>query len=186
MKIKLLALALALLQPALPAKAQETPIPAGVFNGFDAIVSDCIILTPEKFAPSICERLVKKTSELASGNAIAFTHLGDQVWHGEEYDARSHVQPDATATQAATNPVRLTFFVRGTAGAPAGAFIRAVFWLPFDGEAGAGPRSGKLVLWERSSMATGPRKKVPPFLADYIIKQLDRPFAALVSDNKAQ
>lgn len=175
------ALALTACLLATPALAQELPIPSGAFKGVDGVVSDCIILTPEKFAPSICERLAKKTSELAAAKGIAFTHLGDQVWHGKDYAGRSHVQPDGAA-----NPVRLTYFVRGTAGAPAGAFIRAAFWLPLEGEVAGAPRSGKLVLWERSSMATGPRKKVPPFLADHMIKQVERPFAAFTADNPAQ
>jgi hypothetical protein len=182
---KLLALAVALVLPALPVQAQELPIPPGAFKGFDTVMSDCIILTPEKFAPSICERLSQKTSELAAGKGIAHVHLGDQTWHGEDYDARSHIQPDG-ATNDSAKPVRLTFFVRGTAGSPAGAFIQAAFWVPFEGEAGGTPRSGKLVLWERSSMATGPRKKTPPFLSDHIIKQLDRPFAAFATDNTAR
>lgn len=167
------ALALAAGLAALPAKAQEVSIAPGAFAGFDGISAECIIHTPDKFADGACAALFKAAAAGAEKAGVTLVEAGTVNWEDVPVKDRKHLDPPACGP---AQPVRLTFFIRGAqSDRITGGFVRAVMWTPAQAEG----RSGKLVLWEASTLGTGPRKGLRAAVVKSIADKLDTPFAAL-------
>jgi hypothetical protein len=159
--------------------AQEVPAPPGAFKGFDGISAECIVQTPDPFATGTCKMLfalLKKHSEKAG---VKVVQAGSQVWEDVKIEDRAHLEPPAGSDLKA--PARLTFFVRGAQSAKiTGGFTRIAIWTPAEIDG----RKGKLVLWEHSTLGTGPRNGLRKALVASFGKHLDSVLTLFADHNK--
>jgi len=163
------------------AQAQEIPLPAGSLKGFDGIIAECIVQTPDAFATGICKMLFAAAAKQADRAGVKLVQAGSQVWEDVKVEDRVHLEPPAGSDLA--SPVRLTFFVRGAhTNSITGGYTRIALWTPAEIQG----RSGKLVLWETATMGTGPRNGLRAALVKTVVGKLETPFTALVADNKAE
>ena len=165
----------------LTVQAQELALAPGTLKGFDGISAECIVQTPDAFATGACKMLFSGASKQADKAGVVFIQAGTQVWEGVDVKDRAHLE--LPAGSKLTSPLRLTFFVRGAhTNDITGGFTRIALWIP----AKVDGRTGKLVLWETSTIGTGPRKGLRTALIKQIVGKLATPFSALAADNKAQ
>ena len=159
------------------ASAQEVPVAAGAFKGFDGISAECIVHTPDKFAQTACETLFKEAAKQAGQAEVTLVKAGVTNWEGVPVEDRKHVEPPTDANMA--KPLRLTFFIRAAqSDRITGGYVRAALWVPAE--------TGKLVLWEAATLGTGPRKGLRAAIIKDVTAKLERPFTAFAADNKEQ
>ena len=151
-------------------------------QGFDGLLTRCVISTDRKYAGKMCDRLVAAAQNEAKTNAISHHHAGTDDWDS------GMVGPTAPADSEFKNPLWLTFFIRGTGGDVPGALARASFHVPYaaaveKGDDAGAPREGQLVIWEESIIGSGPAKQLGPAVADAVAKKMSPVFAALAKAN---
>lgn len=162
-----------------PAQSQTIPTPDGAFKGFDGISAECIVQTPDPFATGTCKMLFALLKKHAEKTGVKVVQAGSQVWEDVEVEDRAHLDPPAGSDLKA--PARLTFFVRGAQSAKiTGGFTRIAIWTPAEIDG----RKGKLVLWEQSTLGTGPRKGLRKALVASFGKHLDSVLTLLADHNK--
>lgn len=128
------------------------------FSGLDGVAVTCVSSFASKRAEQICEEMsahVKARAEKAGATAVASGYFleGDT----------SPPKPEGMA-----KPLDVVIFIRGSEDPP-GLFIgtRASVTYTAAVEAGSGEkgRSGDLVIYERTTLGTGPLKRLQPAIA---------------------
>ena len=157
----------------IPAHA-ETDWPAQ-FAGLDGVAVTCISSYEADRARRICDEMsthVLARAEKAGAKAVATGYFKE----GAETPAR----PDAFA-----RPLDITIFIRGAAN-PDGLFVATRASVAYEGAVeagGAGPgRSGELVLYERSTLGTGPLSRLTPAIISAAKDRLE-PFMVRLEEN---
>jgi len=151
-------------------------------QGFDGILTRCVISTDREYAGRMCDRLIAAAEKEAKTNSISHQHAGTENWNS------GMVSPTMPQGSQFKTTLWLTFFVRGTGGKVPGALARASFHMPFaaaveQGDTGGTPREGQLVIWEESIIGSGPAKQLGPAVADAVAKKMAPVFTALAKAN---
>ena len=148
------------------------------FNGLDEIKAQCIVSTKRKYARKICERLSNAAMLLADDSGIEYAYSG----------VSENFKPEKEANSKQT--LQLLFYIRGTRGRNVGTSVRIVAGVrfaaaiekPIDGKTTQQtPRSGLLVLWEKSVVAEGPSKKMINGISPHMIKKMDGLFKLIAA-----
>ena len=135
------------------------------FNGLEKISARCVASTKRKIAARICGKLADAGQAYAEKSNISYNYAGINPPQMNDDDSGN------------ARVLRLTFYVRGTDGKNLGVSVRIEAGVEYSAavEKDAGnaiPRSGILVLWDKSVVAEGPARKMSRIVGPYMASKM--------------
>ncbi|MFN0263825.1 hypothetical protein ACKTEK_08100 [Tepidamorphus sp. 3E244] len=127
--------------------------------GLDGVAIACVSSTGEKYAERICDRLTKSATQTLEKAGVPVASSG---YHRE--GGPSPKLPEGM------KPLEITIYLRGTPGGTAAILVRGRAAISYEaavesGDEGTG-RTGDLVIWEESTVGSGPVKQLEAAIAN--------------------
>ena len=134
--------------------------------GLDGVAIACVSSTGETYAERICDKLSENARKALDKASVPVAVAG--------YFREGGPSPDKP--EGIAKPLQITIFLRGTPGGNAAILVRGRASIAYGAAVEAGSdeagRSGDLVIWEESSVGSGPVKQLEAAIANAMTDKL--------------
>ena len=137
------------------------------FAGLDGVSIACLHTIKRKYAETACQQLLDHAAETLEKSGVRHAVAGS--FYSKD--------PAPKPTEAFSNPLNLTIYVRATDPDPLGMDIRmnasVTYSAAIEKDGTATPRRGELLLWQNGTTGAGAASKLQPAIVAASKKRMD-------------